>query len=64
VRTTKIFNKIPREGLVILKIYDARGNEAAVPVREVQSAGCHEIALDGSRLANGIYFQDTGRRIF
>lgn len=41
---------------VQLKVYDVLGSEVATLVNENQSAGNYQVALDGSRLASGIYF--------
>jgi hypothetical protein len=40
---------------VVLKIYDAIGNEVATLVNENKPAGTYEIAFDASNLSSGIY---------
>ena len=53
--TTTIRYRIPRTGLVSLKVYDALGREVAKLVNEEQSAGSYEIILDAGELSAGIY---------
>jgi len=39
-----------------MKLFDLLGREVATLVDERQTAGYHQIAVDGRGLANGIYF--------
>ena len=39
-----------------LSVYDLMGNEVAVLVDGIQSAGNHEVQFEGANLASGIYF--------
>jgi len=43
-------------GFVILKVFDALGNEIAVLVNEYKSPGSYLIRFDGSALSSGIYY--------
>ncbi len=54
--TTVIDYKIPRSGLVTLKIYDILGREVATLVDDEKPAGNYKVSFDGSRLSSGIYF--------
>jgi hypothetical protein len=53
--TTRIRYSIPAEETVSLKVYDLRGNEAAVLVDRAQTPGNYEVVFDGRNLASGIY---------
>jgi len=52
---TTIRYSIPGNEFVSLKIFDLRGNEAAVLVDRVEAPGIHEIVFDAKDLASGIY---------
>jgi hypothetical protein len=56
--TTNISFSIPRESFVSLKVYDSLGNEVAILVDELMSAGYHNVQFsgEGNNLASGIYF--------
>ena len=41
---------------VNLKVYDVLGKEVVTLVDEFKPAGYHQVTLDGSRLASGMYF--------
>ena len=41
---------------VILKVYDALGNEVVTLVNEYKPAGSYEVEFNASRLSSGIYF--------
>ena len=57
VRNTTTFSyQIPSEGPVSLKLYDATGNEVAVMVNAIQSAGTYSIPYKVENLAGGVYF--------
>ena len=47
---------LPEASFTSLKIYDAIGNEVAVVVDEIKSAGTHQIEFDASGLSSGIYY--------
>lgn len=53
---TKITYSIAEPGRVKLKIYDILGKELITLVDEQQSTGVHEVSLDASGFASGIYF--------
>jgi predicted extracellular nuclease len=53
--STKIDYSLKSEGLVTLKIYNILGQEVAVLVNTIQTAGTHSINFDAGRLASGIY---------
>ena len=47
---------MPAAGHVVVKLYSLLGQEVATLVDETQSAGFKSVAVDASRLANGVYF--------
>jgi hypothetical protein len=47
---------LPGNGFVSLKIYDAKGNEAASLVNSEQTGGSHIISYDATPLTNGVYY--------
>jgi hypothetical protein len=53
---TKISFEIPKQSLVILKIYDILGQEVATLVNGVKDAGKYSVDFDGSALTSGTYF--------
>ena len=53
---TTIKYKIPKTGLVQIKIYDVIGRELAVLVNEEQTAGEHTATLNAKNLPSGVYF--------
>ena len=53
---TSISFDIPKQSLVILKVYDAAGREAAVLVNETLRAGSYNVSLNAGNLSSGIYF--------
>lgn len=53
---TTILYSIPKESLVIIKVYDALGKEIATLVNERKSRGNYSIDFNSSRLPSGIYF--------
>jgi hypothetical protein len=53
--STSIQYAIPRSAYVSLKVYDVSGKEVANLVDGFQSAGEHNIKLDGSNLPSGVY---------
>jgi hypothetical protein len=53
--STKISYKLPGNGLVSLKVYDALGNEKATLVNEKQTGGMHTLDFDAKDLSSGVY---------
>ena len=53
---TTIRYQLPAAGHVVVKLYSLLGQEVATLVDETQSAGFKSVAVDASRLANGVYF--------
>jgi hypothetical protein len=53
---TSIEYRVPVNGFVTLKIYDALGNEVASLVNEEKQAGNYLVNFEGRNLASGIYF--------
>jgi hypothetical protein len=55
--TARIFYQLPSPAVVSLTLYDVSGRPARTLFRSrTEPAGWHEAALDGRRLASGIYF--------
>jgi len=52
---TTITYQLPKEGLVILKIYDILGNEVKTLVNEQKEMGKYTVQFDASSLASGMY---------
>ena len=53
--STRITFDLIKSSHVSLTVYDLLGREVNVLVNEVQSAGTHSIAFDGTGLPSGIY---------
>lgn len=53
---TMINYQLPMNSYVSLKVYDVIGEEAAVLVNGMQSAGKHAISFNAAHLSSGIYF--------
>jgi hypothetical protein len=53
---TKISYELPKDGSVILKIFDNIGKEIRTIVNEFKSAGYYAIEIDGINLPSGLYF--------
>jgi hypothetical protein len=53
---TNISFSLPKNGDVVLKVYDIRGNEIRTYVNQFLNAGIYSIKIDGSNLASGVYF--------
>ena len=53
---TTINFSIPKEGLVMLKIYNTIGEEIETLVSEIKQAGNYNVNFDASSLSSGIYF--------
>ena len=54
--STTIKFELPRASQVNLSVFDILGREVSVLVDEKKEAGIHEVKLDGSNLASGVYF--------
>ena len=54
--STTIKFELPKTSHVSLTVYDILGREVSVLVNERRDAGVHEVRLDGSNLASGVYF--------
>ncbi|MBU0508421.1 T9SS type A sorting domain-containing protein, partial [bacterium] len=53
--STQIIYELPRAGRVTLAVFNLLGEEVARLVDEVQVAGMHTVAFDGSGVASGVY---------
>jgi len=53
---TTLSYSIPKQSLVVLKIFDVLGNEIKTLVNENRSAGNYEIEFNAASLSSGIYF--------
>ena len=53
---TKISYSIPRDEVVLLKVYNLLGAEICTLVNKKQSAGSYEILFNAVNLASGVYF--------
>jgi hypothetical protein len=56
---TTIEYELPRGSAVRLSVWNVLGQEVAVLVDGVVSAGAHSVAFDGSRLPSGVYFYEV-----
>lgn len=54
--TTKIDFEIPKNDLVILKVYNALGAEVATLVNKNMNAGSYTVDFNASLLSSGVYF--------
>ncbi|MBK9098728.1 MAG: T9SS type A sorting domain-containing protein [bacterium] len=54
--TTTISYSIPKNGLVILQVFDILGIEVAKLINEVKEAGNYSVAFNASELPSAIYF--------
>ncbi|MGD0591782.1 MAG: T9SS type A sorting domain-containing protein [Bacteroidota bacterium] len=54
--TTTIEFELPKNAMVVLKVYDLLGREVRTLVDEKVEAGFHTTKFDASRLASGVYF--------
>jgi len=53
---TKINYELPKDGFVMLKIYDVLGREVRTLINEVKTAGYYSVDFDASTLSSGVYF--------
>jgi len=53
--TTSISYTLPASHHVVLKVYDARGREAALLVDKTQAAGRHTVTFNAVNLPSGVY---------
>lgn len=53
--STTIRYSIDSPDNVLLKVYDAIGNEVAILTNGIMPAGTHEVIFDGSHLSGGVY---------
>jgi hypothetical protein len=53
---TRINYALPKQGMVILKIYDITGREIAILVNEIKPAGYYNLDFNGINFASGVYF--------
>lgn len=54
--TTLISYNLPKNGMVVLKVYDALGREVKTLVNGFQQAGTHSVSFDAFNLSSGIYY--------
>jgi photosystem II stability/assembly factor-like uncharacterized protein len=54
--TTKISFALPKQGLVMVKVFDVLGKEIETLVNESLKPGTYEAAFDGSNYPSGVYF--------
>lgn len=54
--STKINFDIPKDGNVVLKIYDISGREIKTLLNEFKSAGYYSQVFDAGNLSSGAYF--------
>lgn len=53
---TRIQFTISKTQHILLKVFNAKGAEVAVPVNKQLKAGSYELTFDGSNLPSGVYF--------
>jgi hypothetical protein len=54
--STNVELRIPKDGFVTLKLFDALGREVQNLVEGTFKAGSYKIFIDGSSLSSGLYF--------
>jgi hypothetical protein len=47
---------IPKQGLVMMKVYDILGREVKTLVNEIKSPGRYSVDFNGTELSSGVYF--------
>jgi hypothetical protein len=62
--TTIIKYDLPTESQVTLKVYDILGREVRTVIDEFEEAGYHQVTLDASNLATGVYFYRLTAGVF
>lgn len=55
---TRIDFELPKQSLVLIKVYDATGALVSVPLNDVRPMGRHTIEFDGRNLASGMYYYE------
>jgi len=53
--TTTITFTLPKQDLVVLKVYNILGQEVATLINEVRNAGRYSKIFDASQLPSGVY---------
>jgi hypothetical protein len=53
---TTIAYKLPKNGIVSIKVYDVTGREVATIVNENKPAGSYQAVFNGENFSSGIYF--------
>jgi hypothetical protein len=53
---TQISYTIPKDGFVVVKVFDVLGREVVTLINEEKPAGVYTVSFDASSLASGIYF--------
>lgn len=53
---TTIAYKLPKSGIVSIKVYDVTGREVATIVNENKPAGSYQVVFNGENFSSGIYF--------
>ncbi|MCF8241065.1 MAG: T9SS type A sorting domain-containing protein [Melioribacteraceae bacterium] len=53
--TTNIMYQLPKEGRVVIKLYDILGREIQTLVNKHQPQGRYEFTFDGGKLSSGVY---------
>lgn len=52
---TSIDYQLPKDGLVVIKIYDILGNEIKTLINENKPAGSYTVIFNASKLSSGVY---------
>jgi hypothetical protein len=53
---TRISFDIPKQSLVMMKVYDILGREVKTLVNEIKAPGNYSVDFDGTELSSGVYF--------
>jgi len=54
--TTTIRYSLPEAAFTSIKIYDVVGNEVAVAVNEMKTAGTHQVTYNATSFSSGVYY--------
>ena len=54
--STTIRYSLPEAAFTSIKIYDVVGNEVAVAVNEMKTAGTHQVTYNATSLSSGVYY--------